>query len=113
WASPADTQPIFNWHATRLEHVYFLEQRLWGDDDTVANDTGYLLTQNAARDKVEDRFFIAYHQGMAGIMPTLETNDQRGLFSQYIDNLAFALVTPLGAKHEHTVCHTICISVFY
>jgi hypothetical protein len=39
------------------------------------------------------------HQRMAGIVAALETDDDVRAFGEPIDNLAFALVAPLGADH--------------
>ena len=44
------------------------------------------------------------HQRVAGIMAALEADDDVGLLGQPIDDLAFALVAPLGADHDN-ICH--------
>jgi hypothetical protein len=41
---------------------------------------------------------------MAGIVSALEADDDVGLLREPIDNLAFALVAPLGADHDD-ICH--------
>ena len=41
---------------------------------------------------------------MAGIMAALKADDDVGLLGQPIDDLAFALVAPLGADHDN-ICH--------
>jgi hypothetical protein len=41
---------------------------------------------------------------MAGIVAALEADNDVSLLGQPIDNLAFALVAPLGADHDN-ICH--------
>src|ERR1700719_4803431 len=41
---------------------------------------------------------------MAGIVASLEADDDVGLLRQPIDDLAFAFVPPLGADHDN-ICH--------
>src|SRR5258708_1904812 len=45
---------------------------------------------------------------MAGIMPALETHHDVGLLGQPVDDLALALVTPLGSDDDH-VGHEILL----
>src|SRR3979490_3155480 len=41
---------------------------------------------------------------MAGIVAALEAHDDVGLFGQPVDDLALALVAPLGPDHNY-ICH--------
>ena len=40
------------------------------------------------------------HQGMACVVPPLETDHALGTFGKPVDQLSFTLVTPLGADHD-------------
>ena len=41
---------------------------------------------------------------MAGVMPALKADDDIGLLGEPVDDLTFALVSPLGADHDN-ICH--------
>ncbi len=41
------------------------------------------------------------HQGVAGIVAALEADDDIGLLGQPVDDLALALVAPLGPDYHH------------
>ena len=47
-------------------------------------------------------------QRVAGIVAALEADDDIGLLGQPIDDLAFALVAPLGADHDN-ICHEVFV----
>ncbi len=42
---------------------------------------------------------VAHHQGVAGVVPALEADHHVGTVRQPVDDLALALVAPLGADH--------------
>jgi hypothetical protein len=44
---------------------------------------------------------IAHHQRMAGVVPALEAHDGIRAAGQPIDDLALALIAPLGANHGY------------
>jgi hypothetical protein len=58
-------------------------------------------------DQVADGFFAFDHQSVPGIIAALKSNDQIRLGSQEINDLAFALITPLSADYDH-ICHVSC-----
>ena len=51
-----------------------------------------------------DKLFSANNHGMAGVVSTLESDDQIGVLGQQINNFAFTLVTPLGTN-DHYIRH--------
>src|SRR5690606_38231294 len=53
----------------------------------------------------QDVFLPADHQRVAGIVATLETCDGRGFLGQQVDDLALALVAPLGADDDYETTH--------
>ena len=52
--------------------------------------------ERAGRDQVEDGLLAVDHQRVAGVVAALEANDDIGVVGKQIDDLALALVTPLG-----------------
>src|SRR3989338_9062026 len=64
-----------------------------------------MVAQNAGRDQVQHRFLAADHQCMAGVVPALKTHHALRVVSQPIDDLALALITPLGADYYYVFCH--------
>ena len=61
---------------------------------------------------MQDGFFASYHQGMPSIMPPLKTHHSGGLIGQQVDDLAFAFITPLRAKHDDIFAHSGLFSPF-
>jgi len=54
---------------------------------------------------MQDGFLSVHHQRMPGVMPALKTHHALGVIRQPIDDLAFALISPLGADYHHIFCH--------
>ena len=53
--------------------------------------------QNAGRNEVQDVFFFADENCVAGVIAPLCADDDVRLLSEHIDDFAFAFVAPLGA----------------
>jgi hypothetical protein len=53
---------------------------------------------------VENGFLPVHHQGVAGIVAALKAHDYIGVLGKKIDDLPFALVSPLGA-YDRDVGH--------
>ena len=71
------------------------------DHDAVADDRELARTYDAGGQKRELVDLAVDDERMAGIMAALEPNDDIGLARQPVDDLALALVAPLGADHHH------------
>ena len=56
-------------------------------------------TPEGSRDELVG--LAADHQRVAGVVAALEAHDDVGALGQPVDDLAFALVAPLGADHHH------------
>jgi hypothetical protein len=70
----------------------------------------------AGRDKVQYELLAFYHDRMACVVPALITCHQMGALGQDIDNLALALVTPLGSdynrcRHFFSIPFPLCASL--
>ena len=84
-----------------LELRDLVDQRLRIDHHAVADD-GELAPAHHARGQQRQLVGRAVdHQRMAGIVAALEADDDVGLFGQPVDDLALALVAPLGPDHYH------------
>jgi hypothetical protein len=75
------------------------------EDDTVTDVASDAVTHDAGRHQVELVDLFANHQGMTGIMAALEAYNALGVVSQPVDNLALALITPLGAYDYNVLSH--------
>lgn len=51
---------------------------------------------------MKDELLPIYHEGVAGIVPPLETDDYIGELGQQVDDLPLALVPPLSSYHDYT-----------
>ncbi len=90
-------------HAVHLGH-----QRLGIDHHAVADDA-QLAAHQPARQQRQLVGLVAHHQRVAGVVAALEPHDDVGAARQPVDDLALALVAPLGADHRdvgHCVLRT-------
>ena len=71
------------------------------DDDAVADDAELALAHHAGGQQRQLIGVVADDQGVAGVVAALEAHDDVGALRQPVDDLAFALVAPLGADHDH------------
>src|SRR5690606_26228932 len=58
-------------------------------------------------DEVKRSFHTIDHQCMTGVVAALEADHGGGPVREQIDDLALALVTPLGAQHNYIFTHAI------
>ena len=96
-AGGGNAQTVTHRHAFALQVVDFVEQRLRREYDAVADQALHARAQNARRNHVQHRLHTVDHQGVASIVAALETYDSGRALGQEIDDLALALVAPLGA----------------
>lgn len=60
---------------------------------------------------MENRFLAVDHQRVARVMTALKTDHAFGAFGENVDQLALALVSPLGADHDNVLSHVLFCSV--
>ena len=77
------------------------KQRLRIDDDAIADYRQFAAAHDAGGQQRQLVGHVADHQRVAGIVPALESHHDVGLFRQPVDDLALALVAPLGADNHH------------
>src|SRR3954452_32989 len=87
--------------ALLLQTIDFLDESVRIDHDTIANYRQLSRSHHARR---QERQFVsnsADDQSMASIMSALKADHDVGLLGQPIDDLALALVSPLGSNDDH------------
>ena len=99
-AGLGQAQALAHRNALVLELGHFLEQGLGREHHAVADEAFHALAQDAGGDQVQDGLFVADDQGVAGVVPALEAHHRGGVLGEQIDDLALALVTPLGAQND-------------
>ena len=60
---------------------------------------------NARRDQTQNRLCAVDHEGVAGVVTAVETNDTVDALGEPIDNFALAFVTPLGTDYHDIFRH--------
>ena len=71
------------------------------DDDAIANDREFSRPHDAGRQQRELVGDAVDDERMAGVVAALKAHDDIRLQRQPVDDLALALVAPLGANHRH------------
>ena len=80
------------------------DERVRIEHDAVADDRELARAHDARRQERELVGLGADDEGVAGVVAALEAHDDVGLVGQPVDDLALALVAPLGAN-DHDVRH--------
>src|ERR1700675_2720533 len=91
--------PFYAGSAQRSE---FLQEGQWINHHAIADDAGALGPQNAAGYELQDELFPVDDDGVSGIVaPGVPGHDRKRL-SEHVDNLALALVAPLGSDDDRS-----------
>jgi hypothetical protein len=77
------------------------QQVLRVDDHAVADVAGHALAHHARWNQLQRRLAAVDHQRVAGVVPALEAHHALRVVGHPVDNLALALVAPLGADDDH------------
>ena len=91
-------------HALLSQPLDLIGQRPGIDDHAVADDAELAFAHDARRQQRQLVGLVADHQRVAGIVAALEAHHDVGALGEPVDDLALALVAPLGADY-HDVCH--------
>ncbi len=78
----------------------FLEEGHGVENDAVADDAAALGAQHAAGHELENELLAVDDDGVAGVVPAGIARDDGEALAQHIDDLAFALIAPLGANYH-------------
>ena len=97
-----DAQIVARDRDTLLAQAFDLGcERMRIEHDTVADDRKLVWPHDSGGQKRQLVHGAADDERVAGVMPALEPHDHVGLLRQPVDDLAFALVAPLGAHDNH------------
>ena len=77
-----------------------LEEGHGVEHDAVADDAAAPGAQHAAGHELEDELLAVDDDGVAGVVAAGIARDDGEALAQHIDDLAFALIAPLGANHD-------------
>ena len=102
----ADQQIPADRDADLAKAVDFADERDRVDDDAVADDADLAAPQNAGRDEMQNEFFTAVNDGVAGVVAALTADDDVGVLGKNVDDFAFAFIAPLRAD-QNRVCHRV------
>src|SRR5450759_1956808 len=103
----AHVQASLDVDAVGDELVYLREQRLDVKNDSVADRAPHARVKYSARNLVEDERLVADVHSVAGVGAALVANHPVGALREDIDELALALVPPLGADYDDGACARI------
>lgn len=87
--------------AALCEAVHLLQHDLRVECDAVADDAVRTLEEDTRRHQAQLIVYTIDDDGMAGVAAALEANDRLSLLGEVVDNLALALVAPLGARYYY------------
>ena len=90
--------------------VQLAGQHLRVDHDAVADRAQLARVEDPGRDQVELPVHAVAHDGVPGVVAALEADHEVRLLREEVDDLAFALVAPLGA-HDHDSGHVVEMSL--
>src|SRR6185295_16430452 len=83
----------------------FPEQRLERQDHAVADQALHVLVKDPRRDQRQHGLLAADDQRVPGVVTALEAGHRGGALGQQVDDLALALVAPLGADDDDEFAH--------
>jgi len=95
-----------NRDALRFQPRHFFQQRVRFEHDAVADATVNVRPQNAGWNKMQHRLAAIDNERMTGIMAPLGPDHGRRPFGEQVDDLALALVSPLGAHDDNVAAHS-------
>ena len=98
---PVADQQIAGVHTFGLHVGNFLQHHTGIDNNSVPQDAGLVLVQNAAGQQAQLEFHIVDHNRMTGIGTAGITDYCIGLLGQIIYDFAFTFVPPLGTNHNN------------
>lgn len=107
-AGRADAQAFAHWNTLLFQLGDFAHQCIRRHDHTVTDQALNAFAQYAGRNQVQNGFFAIDHQGVTGVVAALIANYRGSMFGQQINDLAFALITPLGAQDYDILTHNTC-----
>src|SRR5690606_7047488 len=81
------------------------------DNDPVANDRHLAAAHDTRGQQAELVDLAVDDERMARVMAALKAHDHIGALGQPVNNLALALVTPLGTNHRHVSHNNLSLKI--
>jgi hypothetical protein len=100
-AGRADGQPFARPDASLFQGFQFSDKSVGRNDDSVSDQALNLWAKDSGRYEVQHRLFSVNYQGVARIVPALESHYCLATIGQEINNLSFSLITPLNPKDHY------------
>jgi hypothetical protein len=93
----ADNKVVADFDAELAQTFDFFHEVDGINHDAVADDAELVFAENAGWHQVQDVFFFANENSVAGVVAAGVTHNDIGLLREHVDDFAFAFVTPLGS----------------
>src|SRR6185312_13822474 len=100
-----DAQLPLHVHAGALELADLRHQRLGRDHDAVADEALHVAVEDPRGDEAKDRLLALDDERVAGVVAALEAHDRGHVVREPVDDLALALVAPLGTDDDYVTRH--------
>jgi hypothetical protein len=89
-----------------LQLIDLRQENLGINDNAVADEAFFMRVKGSRGDEMQDHRLTAYNDGVPGVIPPLKPDDHIGEFSQKVNDLPFALISPLhpnnnNISHKH------------
>src|SRR5258707_13549776 len=99
----ADEQAAVYFDSGIAQLADFFQERHRIKHDAVADHALASCAQHAAGNQLQNKFLSIDNDGMPGIVPACIAHHHLEIFREHIDNLAFALIAPLGADDDRCI----------
>ncbi|RMV57311.1 hypothetical protein ALP09_04765 [Pseudomonas amygdali pv. lachrymans] len=107
-AGRADAQTLTHRNAFLFQLDDFAQERVGSNHYTVTDQALHAFAQYTGRNQVQYGFLTVDHQCVTSVVATLIANYGGSMFGQQINDLAFALITPLSAQDYDILTHNTC-----
>jgi len=91
-----------NFHAGFPKSAHFFQECNGVEHHAIANNTATAVAQHAARHELQHELLAFNDDRVAGVVSAGIAGYDRKVFGEDIDNLALALIAPLGANDDRS-----------
>src|SRR5689334_10392489 len=88
-----------NVYALLLQFFHLTDETFRIDNNTISNNTGRIGIEYSRRDKTERELSLFVNNAMSDIASSLIAHDKINTHRKLVNNLAFALASPLGTNN--------------
>ena len=100
-------QPRGDFDANRLQLVDLAQQIRHRQHHAIADIAGHAGAHNARRNQLQGGLLAADDERVSGIVAALKAHHALRVIGQPVNDLALALIAPLGADNYHVLCHNL------